>query len=57
MTQTSINYARVLYELSVSPESIKDAKQIIKRDSAAFADIRESGGVSFTERKSGQKNL
>mgnify|MGYP003374453860 FL=1 len=30
MTQTAINYARVLYELSVSPESIREAEKMIK---------------------------
>lgn len=29
MTQTAINYARVLYELSVSPERIQEAEKII----------------------------
>ena len=33
MTQTSINYARVLYELSVTPESIKDAKRVLEERS------------------------
>ena len=30
MTQTAINYARVLYELSVSPESVREAEKMIK---------------------------
>ena len=36
MTQTAINYARVLYELSVSPERIQEAEKIITRDTTTF---------------------
>ena len=36
MTQTSINYARVLYGLSVSPESIKEAKEIFEKTPQLF---------------------
>lgn len=56
MTQTSINYARVLYELSVSPESVKDAKQIIK-ETPRLLQILESPVVSLSQKEKAVRRI
>ena len=50
MTQTSINYARVLYELSVTPESIKDAKRVLE-ETPQLLQILESPVVPLLQKE------
>lgn len=50
MTQTSINYARALYELSVTPESIKDAKRVLE-ETPQLLQILESPVVPLLQKE------
>ena len=50
MTQISINYARVLYELSVTPESIKDAKRVLE-ETPQLLQILESPVVPLLQKE------
>ena len=56
MTQTAINYARVLYELSVSPERIQEAEKIIT-ETPQLLHTLESPVVPLSQRKGNWANL
>ena len=56
MTQTSINYARVLYGLSVSPESIKEAKEIFEKTPQLFP-VLESPVVPVSQKEKAIKRI
>ena len=51
MTQTSINYGRILYELSVSPEAVSKTQEILEK-SPRLCTALESPLVSLQEKES-----
>ena len=50
MTTAAVNYAKVLYELSVPQTSVQETKELL-RESPEFQEVLENPLVSFEEKE------